>query len=494
MDDYTLGRMLLGNERTKEEKASAIAPSSASFVIMVAESSSSNGEVVVRPDDAESEDIWETGEEGVDYIELSEDGDFDEGEFENVDETDPVDDTPLNRIDEEDWGNCVDIEDGSNVEGDKFDDTEMDEEPEEEAEAPYSEGDAPPGENDAAFDDVDPGDASDVEGDPVTGDALAGGEDYISDTVDEGDAKKLAAGCDPVREDSAVDESDEPTEQVSNGTTKVATTVSVKQGDRVMVAVQDGKMTVVGVVGGGDETQANVEEAQRDIWSTVDSEAMSGAASVHTVADDEYKYSRIEIVASAEGVAVDDEGKEVPFSGRGEIQVGADSGGTTVYALADNISLNTNAGYIGANKPFRADLESATAKDNSTINLSTAFKAIPCTTNRANLSNFINKANDGLEFTKDGWVLLFGTAYCSGLTADDVVSACFYHYAAAGGSTQCPTARTGSTKTSTSIHVPPTVLSVKAGDYVKLAVANLTAARGSAGGSEATSMTAIYLR
>ena len=155
--------------------------------------------------------------------------------------------------------------------------------------------------------------------------------------------------------------------------------------------------------------------------------------------------------------------------------------------------MSSDGDYIGADKPFRQDMEQATADGDPSVSLSTSFQAIPCSVNRANLSNFIDKDGEGFEFSKAGFVLLFGSVYCSDLTAGDVVSVSFYRYRG-NGSTQGMASRVGATKTTVTAHAIPTVFSVEPGDVVKIAAANLTSARGTAGGSISTTMTAIYLR
>lgn len=522
MDEYALGKKLLGNEQTKEEKASIASSPTVSILTMIAVSSSLNGEVTIAPDPAESDDIWETGEEGVDYIELSEDGDFDEEAYDNVDDTDSFDDEPADMT----FGDGFNIADNSLEVVVMAVSTEMGKVATFTSYV-YGAGDAKLtyqwqylGIDGRTWHDVEPLETSrsstfDV---LVTEETL---DDYYRCFVTASDGRVAASGKDfilldkgviepdrkslrstPIKftpiDDNDPDCSDEPYDgKPSDGTTKVETTVSVRAGDRVLVAVQDGKMTVIGVVGGGDVMEAQVDEAQNATGRYAESDSMVRSASVYTQAETEYGSSFVQVTASADDK---DENGDVKSSRVAQFQVGADSDGSTIHAQADKFSLgngttlSTEEGYVRANKPFRADLESATAKDNSAVSLQlNTYKVIPCTTGNANLSNFIERASDGMTFSKDGWVLVFGTVYCSDLGSSDVVSACIYHYTD-NGSTQGPTARAGATKTSVSVHIPPTVLQVTAGETVKLAAANLSQAKGTAGGSIATSMTAIYLR
>ena len=269
MDDLTLAKKLFGNERTKEDKASSVTASSASFVTMIAVTSSSNGEVTVRPDDAESEDIWETGEDGVDFIELSEDGDFDEGDYDNVDELEYLDETPIDLTD----GDGADIESE-----DVSPDTAI-------AFSILKETEASAASEEEEYESVE---------DPVPGD---------SEEIEELSDDDFTAS-----DDNEDDESDEPTSEVSDGTTVVETTASVKEGDRVLVAVQDGKMTVIGVVGGGDEEYAERELAAQAAQEAIETaEEVNEKATAAQEAADEAKASAEAATNAANRAAADAE-------------------------------------------------------------------------------------------------------------------------------------------------------------------------------------------
>lgn len=253
MDDFTLGKKLFGKEATAEQKTASANPSSASIVEMIAVTASHGGEVVVRNADEDADEIWETGEPGVDYIELDEDGDYEEEAYDNADDLEDVDDGALDMTD----GDGADIE-GSQAESVAFTVEAYHEAAvaaaEEEA---GQEDDALAGEEDYVTDDTDDGDASDAEdpGDPSLEDQVPGEYDEAADMTD--DEFTAADDNDP-------DESEEPLAgvELSDGSTVVETTVSVKEGDRVLVSIQDGRMAVIGVVGGGDEANAQTALAQ----------------------------------------------------------------------------------------------------------------------------------------------------------------------------------------------------------------------------------------
>lgn len=582
MDEYALGKKLLGNEQTKEEKTSIVSSSTASIVTMIAVSSSLNGEVTIAPDPAESDDIWETGEEGVDYIELSEDGDFDEEAYDNVDDTDSFDDEPADMTDG-DGANIERIVATADTEPVELNGTAVFSCAVENAWGTELSYQWQRLSDSGEWEDVPEGEAVGTRTEAMSvaaSDALsatyrctvaasdgrnAETQGIVVSIADEAPADEPGE-FHPVDDDDP-DWSDEPTEQTSDGRTKVETSVSVKEGDRVLVAVQDGKMSVIGVVGGGDEMEAAIEIAQK----TADA-AYGAAGNMHYIYHDEtqglFVVSKendptsgpnLKLTSDA-GVEVRDgesvlslfesmglrvyaNGSDRPMlnlvgfemddalyaninsvapieiaNTSGTVQMGGGRvlvrpDGTLigfkeydavtgdldlmyenyVFASSSGVSIASTGDYIMANKPFRQDLYSSSAESNSATSLSTAFEVVPCTTLRANLSNFIEPHDRGLRFLKKGYVLMQGSIYCSGLTAEDVVSGAFYRYRNNSGS-QYSTARVGATKTSVTLHLPPTVIGIEAGDYVRMAACNLTYSRGSAGGSIATVMTAMYLR
>lgn len=220
--------------------------------------------------------------------------------------------------------------------------------------------------------------------------------------------------------------------------------------------------------------------------------------------------SRIHIPQDAQfgWVVTDDNGVETAWhsllnlnSSGGNTLLGYDhfankSGETSIYGHGINIFTNEN--YIYGNKPFLQQFFTVNAGDDTAVSLSTTNKVIPCTSNAVGtLSGFMTADDNGIVFSKTGYVLIFGSVYCSGLAANDVVFASLYRYRETSSgetsSTQYPGARAGATISTTSVHVPATIISVKADDIVRIAACNLTAARGSAGANTAVKMTAIYL-
>ena len=253
MDNLTLAKILFGKTKASESDVAAANLTSAYVVEMVAVTASSGGEVVVKNADEDSDEIWENGEPGVDFIELDEDGDYDEEAYDNVDSDEEADDGSLDMTD----GDGADIED-SGAEAVAF--TVEDYHSyavAAAAEETGGEDDDLASEDDSVSDEVDDGDASDVEspGDPSSDDDLAGEDAEVAEGSD--DEFSTVEDDDP-------DDSDEPLEgaEISDGSTVVETTVSVKEGDRVLVSIQDGHMTVIGVIGGGDESDANLTLAQ----------------------------------------------------------------------------------------------------------------------------------------------------------------------------------------------------------------------------------------
>lgn len=279
MDDFTLGKMLLGNEKTFEQQAAAANPATASIIEMIAVTSSSGGEVVVKAADEDPEDVWEAGEPGVDFIELDEDGDFEEEAYDNVDDIEAPEEIALDTTD----GDGADIEEPT-IEAAAFTvERYHDEAVAAAAEEAEQEDDPVPGEDATITDELDDGDAEDVEnpGDPSLDDDVPDENAAIDEIADDDYA---------LLEDDDPDESEEPLEgaELSDGSTIVETTVSVKAGDRVMVSVQDGHMTVIGVVGGGDEEHAErilLGQAQQEVAKEAE-EAKAAAEAVVGKADE----------------------------------------------------------------------------------------------------------------------------------------------------------------------------------------------------------------
>lgn len=248
MDNLTLAQRLLGTEKSTEEKSELVNPSSASLVYMIAVTASSGGQVVLM-DEIEESAEWEDG----DFTEVDEDGDFEEYESDD-DPLEDVDDTVVDMTD----GDGVDIEDADSetlayTVADYHDD----------AVAAYSETEAEAVEDDlpdedAAIDDtIDDGDATELPDD---------GETSIEDDLPDEDTTtdELADDDYTLTDDNSDDESDEiEGAEVSDGYTVADCIGSIKVGDRVAVMVQNGKLTVVGVVGSGDEEAVLRQQAEQ---------------------------------------------------------------------------------------------------------------------------------------------------------------------------------------------------------------------------------------
>jgi uncharacterized protein YjbI with pentapeptide repeats len=245
MDELSLAKKLLGNETTTEEKAEHIDTSNASIVYMVAVTSSSGGEVILRNENESIEGDWSEG----DYIELDEDGDFEEYESED-DELEDVDDTVVDMTD----GDGVNIEE-SETESLAFTVAEYQEqaqaEYEEEVEA---EEDDLADENSEISDELDDGDAEEL---PDDGEGEAE-EDELSD--EDAEITDLDDTEYELIDDNSDDESDEVVTgaEISDGYTVAECIGVVNEGDRVAVMVQNGQMTVLGVAGSGDEQKAEI--------------------------------------------------------------------------------------------------------------------------------------------------------------------------------------------------------------------------------------------
>lgn len=247
MDNLTLALKLTGKEKTTEEKSESLNPSTASIVYMVAVTASSGGEVVLKDEVDESAE-WEEG----DFTEVDEEGDYEEYES---------DDDPLEDVDNA----VVDMTDGDGVD---IDDTGSDAiaytvaDYHEDAVAAYSEeeGDAVvddlPDEDTGISDAIDDGDATEF-----PDDGMPSYEDGLPDenaTIDE-----ISDNDYTLTDDNSDDESDEiEGAEVSDGYTVAECIGSVKAGDRVSVLIQGGRVTVLGVVGSGDEEEALRRQAE----------------------------------------------------------------------------------------------------------------------------------------------------------------------------------------------------------------------------------------
>lgn len=253
MDDLTLALTLAGKTKTTEERTKAVNPSSASIIYMVAVTASTGGSVILK-DEIESSSEWEEG----DYVEIDDDGDFEE--YENEDnELEDVDDGIIDMTD----GDGADIE-GTDEESASFSvvayQTKAQEIyalEEEETEEIDAVEDTPPGEDASISDEIDDGDATEIpdDGEMSTEDA-APDENASVDEITDSEYT--------LSDDNSDDESDEPIDgaEVSDGYTVAECIGSINAGDRVAVMVQDGRMVVLGVVGSGDAEDANLKLAQ----------------------------------------------------------------------------------------------------------------------------------------------------------------------------------------------------------------------------------------
>lgn len=271
MDTLNLALKLMGKEKTTEERNEAVNPSTASIIHMIAVTSSSGGKVVLK-DEIESSTDWNEG----DYIEIEEDGVFEEYEIED----DPLEDVDDSIVDLTD-GDGADIEetDGESVSF-SVDDYH----------AAAAEAYATEAANETEIE--------------ATEDDLADENASITDAIDDGDATELPDDGETSEEDDLADEnasvgeitddeytltddnSDDVSEdyvegaEVSDGYTVAECIGSVNAGDRVAVMVQDGKVVVLGVVGSGDEQAALTEQA-----SEAAEEANIAASNAQTSAD-----------------------------------------------------------------------------------------------------------------------------------------------------------------------------------------------------------------
>lgn len=265
MDNLTLALKLTGKEKTIEEKSEIVNPSSASIVYMVAVTASSGGEVVLM-DEIEESAEWEEG----DYTEVDEEGDFEEYE---------PDDDPLEDVDD----TVVDMTDGDGVDIEEADSETLVytvADYHEDAVAAYSEEegevieDELPDEDTTIEDTLDDGDAEVI---PDVGEL---NEDDLPD--EDAAIDELVDSDYTLTDDNSDDESDEiEGAEASDGYTVAKCIGSVKVGDRVAVAVQNGRLTVIGVVGSGDE-----EEALRQQAEQAAAEAAEAAESAAANADD----------------------------------------------------------------------------------------------------------------------------------------------------------------------------------------------------------------
>lgn len=249
MDNLTLAQKIFANQKPKEEEVNKENTSSTSIIYMVAVTSSSGGEVVLR-NETESLAEWEEGS----YLEIDDEGDFEE--YEDEDSLEDVNDSVIDLTD----GDGVDIEDDDTntvaftvarykTKAIQVYATEMEVE-----EEPLSDGEI--------SDEIDDGDAEEIPEEDAEEYPLEDGE--ITELGDED------YGLIDANED---DESDIVEDaEVSDGYTVAECIGAVNEGDRVAVAVQNGKLIVLGVVGSGDQQRAMTDESQK----TAD-EALEGA-------------------------------------------------------------------------------------------------------------------------------------------------------------------------------------------------------------------------
>ena len=291
MDNLTLAiglKSLMGNEKPTEEIVEADTPTTASIVYMVAVTNSSCGEVVLK-NEIEPSDEWEEGT----YSELSDDGDFED--FDEEDEMEDVDDSAIDLTD----GDGINIEYGADTVAFTVSDYQA------MATAEYlaeleSEEDELPNEEDEVSGDIDDGDAvvlPDVGED--TEDDLAEENTEITDLFDE-DYE--------LTDDNEDDESDVVEgAEISDGYTVAECIGTVKAGDRVAVAVQNGRLTVIGVVGSGDETEAILLEASETAGYAYDIASEASENAVDAQNRVEFAEDSIQKLTNAINMLVTDE-------------------------------------------------------------------------------------------------------------------------------------------------------------------------------------------
>ena len=266
MDDLTLAQKLLGKEKTKVDRSEAENETGSSIFYMVAVTSSQNGEVVLK-DEVDPSADWEEG----DYIEVEEDGEYEEYESDE-DDMEDVDDGVIDMTD----GDGVDIEEDE-AETTAFTVSEYQAASRaayavNETEPEASEDPLPDG-SESVTTEIDDGDAENL---PDVGedteDPIASDTAGITDLTD--DAYELI-------DDNEDDESDDiESAEESDGYTIAETIGAVNEGDRVAVMIQDGKVIVLGVVGSGDERKAEAE-----INEQAAEEALGAAEAAQSTAD-----------------------------------------------------------------------------------------------------------------------------------------------------------------------------------------------------------------
>lgn len=239
MDNLTLAQKIFANN-PKEEIVNKENSSSASIVYMVAVTSSSGGEVVLR-NETESSAEWEEDS----YLEIDDEGDFEEYEDEDV--LEDIDDSVIDLTD----GDGVDIEgDDANTVAftvAKYKSKAI------QVYAAEPEVEEDPLEDGEISDEIDDGDAEEV---PE--------EDAKEDPVEDGEITELDDEDYNLVDANEDDESDIAEDaEVSDGYTVAECIGAVNEGDRVAVAVQNGKLIVLGVVGSGDQQRAATEESQK---------------------------------------------------------------------------------------------------------------------------------------------------------------------------------------------------------------------------------------
>ena len=246
MDDLTLALKLSGKEKATEEKSELVNPTTASIVYMIAVTASSGGEVVLM-DEVEESAEWEDG----DFTEVDEDGDFEE----YISDDDPMEDVDDSVVDMTD-GDGVDIEEAG---GETIAYTVADYH--DDAVAAYSEEEGEVVEDDLPDEDVTIDDVIDDGDAEVIPDVGELNEDDLPD--EEATTDELFDDEYTLTDDNSDDVSDEiEGAEVSDGYTVAECIGAVKEGDRVAVMVQNGKLTVIGVVGSGDEQEALRQQAE----------------------------------------------------------------------------------------------------------------------------------------------------------------------------------------------------------------------------------------
>lgn len=161
--------------------------------------------------------------------------------------------------------------------------------------------------------------------------------------------------------------------------------------------------------------------------------------------------------------------------------------GNTVLC-GNELELRTKGEGINTNVPIRQF--AWTSRASSNINLSTDYVQIAYSykTNDTSDNLFGISSTGGIICRRSGSVLVMASAYCSELTAGDVVS-----IRLSKGVTLYGSARASATKTTVSAFIPPRIVTVSEGEELEVKIANLNASRGVMTAGTGVYITLMYL-